>query len=176
MGLDTVELILAIEEEFGVEIPDEKACEMSTPRHVADFLLEQLPLVSSEGCSTQRTFYQLRRGLRSSIGFLSPLTPQTPLQALITKKGWKHLWYLLHQTVGNSEWPERIPWRDLFHEGPQNLRELTRYVAMHRPRPENGHPWTREQVELTLRRVIYDQTNLFRFTFNDTFAYDMGLC
>lgn len=40
MGLDSVELVMAFEEEFGISIPDSAAGKMMTPRHVIDFVQE----------------------------------------------------------------------------------------------------------------------------------------
>lgn len=37
-SLDAVELIMAVEEEFDVEIPDEKAAEMKTVKDIVDFV------------------------------------------------------------------------------------------------------------------------------------------
>ena len=39
MGLDTVELVIAFEEKFGVSIPDADAAELATPRDVTDYLM-----------------------------------------------------------------------------------------------------------------------------------------
>ncbi len=39
MGLDTVELIMAFEEKFGVQIPDAAAAELTTPRKVTAYLM-----------------------------------------------------------------------------------------------------------------------------------------
>lgn len=39
MGLDSVELVMAFEEEFGVDIPDSAAEKMLTPSDVIDFVL-----------------------------------------------------------------------------------------------------------------------------------------
>ena len=39
MGLDLVELFMRFEEEFGVEIPDEVASTLFTPRNVIDYLM-----------------------------------------------------------------------------------------------------------------------------------------
>lgn len=47
MGLDLVELVIRIEEEFEVTISDESASMMTTPRHVIDYLMEQ-PNVSRQ--------------------------------------------------------------------------------------------------------------------------------
>ncbi|HEX8127571.1 MAG TPA: phosphopantetheine-binding protein [Pyrinomonadaceae bacterium] len=41
MGLDTVELLMAFEEKFGVSISDADAAELTTPRKVTDYLLEK---------------------------------------------------------------------------------------------------------------------------------------
>ncbi len=39
-SLDTVELVMAFEEEFGVEIPDEAAEKIATVRNAVDYLKE----------------------------------------------------------------------------------------------------------------------------------------
>jgi acyl carrier protein len=41
-SLDTVELVMAFEEEFGLEIPDEQAERMKTVGDVIDYLKEEL--------------------------------------------------------------------------------------------------------------------------------------
>jgi acyl carrier protein len=38
MGLDTVELIFKIEEHFGLQIPDQEAGQMTTIRHISDYI------------------------------------------------------------------------------------------------------------------------------------------
>ncbi len=40
MGLDTVELVMAIEEEFDLEIPNETCALLETPRQVIDWIVE----------------------------------------------------------------------------------------------------------------------------------------
>ncbi len=42
MGLDTVELVMAIEEEFGFEIPNEQAARMFTIGHMHAYLVAEL--------------------------------------------------------------------------------------------------------------------------------------
>jgi len=39
MGLDTVELVMAFEEKFGISIPNEVAAELTTPRKVTDYVM-----------------------------------------------------------------------------------------------------------------------------------------
>ncbi|MCP5143266.1 MAG: hypothetical protein H6978_00415 [Gammaproteobacteria bacterium] len=61
MGLDSVELVLAIEEFFDIEIPDDIASEMRTPGDIYDYLIVAIekkrfaktPRVASEVIWTQ---------------------------------------------------------------------------------------------------------------------------
>lgn len=39
-SLDTVELVMALEEEFGIEIPDDEAEKIVTVKHATDYILE----------------------------------------------------------------------------------------------------------------------------------------
>lgn len=41
MGLDSVELTMDFEKAFGIEIPDQKATYMMTPRDVRDFVVAE---------------------------------------------------------------------------------------------------------------------------------------
>jgi len=48
--LDTVELVMALEEAFGIEIPDEEAENIKTIQNVVDYIadLEKKPIVPSK--------------------------------------------------------------------------------------------------------------------------------
>ena len=39
MGLESVEIVMAVEEEFGIRIPDERAAELATVGDMLDFVL-----------------------------------------------------------------------------------------------------------------------------------------
>jgi acyl carrier protein len=48
MGLESVELVMAFEEEFGISIPDSAAAKMTTPADVIDFVHVAVSLVPRE--------------------------------------------------------------------------------------------------------------------------------
>ena len=64
MGLDAVELVMGLEEEFGVRISDSDAEQMRTPRHVIDWVCarqEQGALFSTSGSKPPRGFQGFTR-------------------------------------------------------------------------------------------------------------------
>lgn len=59
MGLDTVELVMAVEEEFELEIPDAAAQMMMTVGDMHAFLVTELKRLGREGDSA-KVFEQMR--------------------------------------------------------------------------------------------------------------------
>jgi len=85
LGLELVELILAVEESFGIDIPDEDAQRIRTPNQLVDYLVSRLGVAGGSLCLSQRAFYRVRRGLeaeglaaRRELGARSPLEPLFP--------------------------------------------------------------------------------------------------
>ena len=83
MGLDTVELVMEVEERFGIELPDEEL-ELDI-RTVGD--LEQLisrrysEKCSTTDCNSQKAFYRLRKALVEELGLeRKQIKPDTPTE------------------------------------------------------------------------------------------------
>jgi len=96
VGLDGVELVLAIEEEFGVEISDRDAEAMVTVGDVYEWVKIRVESDGPIACLTQRVFYQLRRALVDNYqlerGLIAPnvrLTELLPLKSV--EDGWPFL-------------------------------------------------------------------------------------
>ena len=63
MGLDSVELVLEVEDAFGFSIPDEDAAGLTTVGKLYDYVLTHRFRGKQDACLSSMTFYKLRRGL-----------------------------------------------------------------------------------------------------------------
>lgn len=60
MGLDTVELVLAVEQEFEIEIPNAAAEKMISVRHVRDFIVSEYIRLKRPDADRDAIFSRLR--------------------------------------------------------------------------------------------------------------------
>jgi acyl carrier protein len=111
MGLDGVELIMAVEEAFGVSISDEEAGQIRTPRQLCDVVAGKVRTVEPSVCLTQRSFYLLRRTFRGKLAVpRSRFRPETPLEQLVPLDNRRVAWSELREDVGAVVWPKmRLP-------------------------------------------------------------------
>ena len=61
MGLDTIELVLAVEKHFDVQIPDEDASRLATVGKLHYWLINELTRLNRGPVDYQRTFLELRQ-------------------------------------------------------------------------------------------------------------------
>jgi acyl carrier protein len=113
MGLDTVELVMAFEETFGVEIPDKAAEQMLTVRDVIDFMYARMQerelREAKEGkpaCPTQHAFYRLRQAALSQLSInRSDFRPKARWETLIPKSNRREAWTRLQQALETASLP-----------------------------------------------------------------------
>ena len=171
MGLDAVEIVISLEQTFELEIPDADAQRLLSPAVVVDYLMRRLPTMPIDHCLTQRTFYQLRRGFEAAIPALATgLTLDTPLKEIVHKDQWPQVWAAIRSHSAAQHWPETVAWPGLLRMGPKTLRELVLNLAMAMPAPAPGQPWTRDEVEYTVRRIIAEESGAMYFPLRKTFA------
>ena len=176
MGMDSVELVLGIEETFGIAITDEQAERMSTPRDVVDFVIGAVPTIEGDRCTTREVFALLRQGLVHTLGVeRDELRLDTKISSLVDKKSWPAVWARLRSEFGGPHWPETLPAAGFFRAGPRTLRELLLHVCMAFPAPEAGGPWTREQVEFALRRILREVVGIQAYRSGDGFVDDLRI-
>ncbi|MGW8256144.1 MAG: hypothetical protein ACWGMZ_01530 [Thermoguttaceae bacterium] len=100
MGLEAVELVLAIEEEFGISIPDNVATHTRTLGQLHDYLLEHCAGRKSKACPTRTAFYRLRRGLGAVFGVdTKSLRPRISLLPLMGRRSAFKTWMRLQQEL-----------------------------------------------------------------------------
>lgn len=102
MGLDTVELVMEVEDAFDVEIPDDRAGQMLTVGDLYDFIVEsKRDVVDPRGiCLSAATFFAIRRALISEIDILPrSLRPRTSVQATLPTTGRRTLWAKLQSSL-----------------------------------------------------------------------------
>lgn len=106
MGLDTVELVMAIEERFDIEIPDKEASEMRTVGDMQRFILSTLNVSDEKTCMTQQAFHLIRRTAMSAFGVSrGTLRPDTLLDSFIPKEHRFEDWVRFQSSLGVMQMP-----------------------------------------------------------------------
>jgi acyl carrier protein len=107
MGLDTVELVMAFEEAFGIEIADDAAESIVTVRDAIDFIYARLDHAESRVCPTQRAFHRLRRRIQDVADVeRSRISLGTPLATLLPIERRREFWSELEASVGARQFPQ----------------------------------------------------------------------
>jgi acyl carrier protein len=176
MGLDGVEFVMAVEEAFGLAIPDEDAQKLFTPGDIVQYLEARLSL-GATACLEQRAFHALRR---AGVGVLdrprSAFRPSTPWDSVLPSGKRREAWKQLHQAVGVSPWPRSwvlgsLP-RDQVTVG-DTARYLATYAAAALQPPDGG--WSRTQIEQIVTRLISEQLGINEFAWHARFVDDLGV-
>lgn len=106
MGLDSVELVIAFEEAFGLEIPDADAEKMFTPRSVIDFVEQRLGSGSKPPCLSRRAFQKIR-GQLMEVGITrAAIRPDTPLANLFPQTTRRLRWPQARGLFSRTQWPD----------------------------------------------------------------------
>ncbi|NGZ83016.1 hypothetical protein [Duganella aceris] len=108
MGLDTVELVLAIEDEFGIRINHQIAKTLRTPGDVADYVMSRVRTEINSSCLAQVGFYRVRSVLVMTFNAShSDIHPTTPLAGLL-HADIKHAWPALGRALQADNFPPLV--------------------------------------------------------------------
>ena len=100
MGLDAVELILEIEEEFHISIEERAIVPFRTLGNLHDYLLDRCAGHKRTDCPTRLAFYRLRQSIGQVLGVPArSLRPKTPLLPLLGNWGRRQTWRRLQQRL-----------------------------------------------------------------------------
>lgn len=107
MGLDGVEIVMAVEERFGIEISNQEAERIITPRELIDLVLTKVIAADVATCLSRRAFYAIRRSIVQEMKCdRNAVRPDSSLESLIPRKDRGHHWALLQRRVAVRRWPQ----------------------------------------------------------------------
>ena len=107
MGMDGVEIVMAVEERFGIAIEDAEAERIRTPGQLIDLVAAKLGLTSASICRTRRAFHRIRRTFMSRFGCdRKSIRPEVRLDVLIPRPSRTKVWRGLQQEFGATTWPK----------------------------------------------------------------------
>jgi acyl carrier protein len=100
MGLDGVELIMAVDDRFAIAIGDDEASRIRTVGDLELLIHRKLPPAASEVCLSSFAFHRLRTALRRLFGIArSELKPQSSLADLLPREGRRRAWASLAENL-----------------------------------------------------------------------------
>ena len=176
MGLDLIEFTLAVEDSFGISIPDADLVQMDTPRRVIDYLVTRLPSASRELCLEQCAFYRLRDGAARAFGVpRERVQTETPWEALLGSTDRRRRWNLLQHAVAVPSWP-RLPLWGTYSGDASTVGATARYRAGYAPNAlkPRSEGWTRSEIARVLTALIGYELAVTEFTEDSRFVADLG--
>jgi acyl carrier protein len=185
MGLDIVEMMMAIEQGFGVEIPDDAAARMRTPRDVVTWLEGILPVGSGGVCLSQRAFYRLRERCGHHLRLPSrALRPATRLDDVLDADARRGAWQAIGADLGAEKWPAPASstWLGRHPDDarrPATAGEAARYLATGYPRTllSEGEGWSRREIERAVIAIVERDSgvDMREHTLESSFVDDLGM-
>ena len=177
MGLDSVELIIATEETFGISISDADVEQMVTPRHLIDHvrgLVNAKPKVRP--CLSQRAFHRVRQSLVTTTQVdRSSIDLSTRIREIFPKPQRVDSWQSFRQASGLTELPDLRFGRGVIF-APTRVRCL---VSQEASRMAEGlsrtGDWSESEVRTVVRMIISEQLGIERFSDDDEFVRDLGV-
>ena len=110
MGLTINEFVMAVEEAFGISIPDEDLG-IKTPRDLVEYLLTRLaPPHDPNLCGTQRAFLALRRAIMEVMRVpRARIRPEVQWNDLLPRLGRQRTWDAIRRYLVTQKLPSVLP-------------------------------------------------------------------
>jgi hypothetical protein len=172
MGLALYEIMIVVEDSFGIPIPDEDMARIPTPAALVDYLLEKLvPTPEAASHSSQRAFTTLSRAIVKVLGPQPvEILPSTPWETLLPRAKVRadKAWYEIEDCVGRPLRREHGAAATVGHTAVQlSSRGTPGPIEVERLR-------TREEIANTVHRLIREKLEVKEFTDQTQFT-SMGL-
>jgi hypothetical protein len=177
MGLEAVEFVLAIEDAFGISIPNHEAEQLITPRPLAEYVEQRLPAGSSTACHTQRAFHKLRTGIVQAHRIpRSSIRPETPWQDILPARSFGNSWRHMQKVTGVGDWP-RASFLGFRNPAARTVGDTATYLATHAPvaLKHSAEGWTRAEIDQVITRLMTVELGITAFSWDDRFAEELRI-
>jgi acyl carrier protein len=177
MGLDSVEILIAVEETFGITIQDGEASEIMTP---ADLISLVQRSVSSKPirrpCLSQRAFHVVRGNICQVANIPKrTVNLRTRINNLFPKPDRSKLWDSFRELSGYDTLPNLTFGRGTIFS-PTRVKDLVRHQLYRMADSlSRERDWTDEDVRATVRMIISEHLGVDKFADNDEFIRDLGM-
>ena len=112
MGLELVEIVMEVEETFGIIISDDDAPQIRTVGELHQYILESRRKENQRGCATGRVFRDIRRVLMETTSTpRRAIRPGTELKVILPPRNRRRVWKRLEQDVAGYVRKLRLPYR-----------------------------------------------------------------
>jgi len=177
MGLDSVEFVLAIEESFGLYVPDADAVVLTTPRRLIAYLEKRLVPADSSECLDQMAFYSVRRAaVRVLERPRTAVVPTARWDEVLDAKNHRRQWELVGQATGLPKWP-RLNLLGSIPADVQTIGGTARFLATTCPSAVKGKApaWTKAEITQVVTRLMETELGITKFDLDDRFVQDLGV-
>lgn len=182
MGLDSVEHVMAIEEEFGLDIPDSDVERMIFVGDVYEWLRIRLSKADPRACLTQRLFYKLRRALIDNYNIeRNAVAPDTRLTDLLSLRDVEEGWPFLQMFIDLKTPPFRVANEFLGYrlsEDSLTMRELVQCLIDLNGEALSPEDDSEKEIWDRLIKVFVRQLNVRpeEVTMGASITRDLGVC
>lgn len=183
MGLDSIEIVMAFEEAFGITITDDEAGKMLTPRIAIDVICTKLKLTDEKTCQSQQAFYILRHALMTTFHKRrNEISLDTSLKDLFPEGDCTARWFELQKAVDARSWLKPVPphllsiltepSRRSIPNRFKTIRDLIPFVVT-----SNSVSWSCEMVAKVVKKIVIEQLGLKESKYSETasFINDLGV-
>jgi acyl carrier protein len=99
MGLDSVELLMSVEQKFGINIPDSESEQIETIQQLANSVYNYLSIQPSKKCISQILFYRIRNTFIRLNIIQNELYPDQKLSDLIELSQLETKWIMIEEQL-----------------------------------------------------------------------------
>jgi hypothetical protein len=176
MGLDTIELVLALEESFGITISDAEAQTILTTRQLIAQIYEKVRSDRPEdcGCLAMRAFFRIRKAFENEGVLRQEVRPETKLTALLPSRRRRDILSAVIERAGLRPL-NRLPFGLQITSGRVRNLVTDAVITQHKTLRLSGYGWSKAQVREVVRAVMFAQLALHRFSDDAEIVKDLGV-